>query len=423
MVAASVGQARRTCFGVLRRMVEVLPSYGTDYLISENPNLCRVLHKPTGTEVTVLPASGRAAMGLLNARWIVADEPASWKPSDGALMHEALQGAHGKPGVRLRVLYVGTLAPAGPGNWWPELVHAGSGRSVHVTCYKGDRNTWDQWPTMAKANPLMWAFHDSRQVLRDERDAARRDSRLRARFLSYRLNCPAEDSSKVLLTTRDWKRALARDVAPRFGQPAVGLDLGAGRAWSAAVAVWPTGRAEAVAVCPGIPSVPDQEHRDRVPPGLYARLIEDGALIVAHGLRVPSASTLMALVREWTPSVILCDRFRLSEVQDAGPPCPVVPRVARWSSSTEDITALRRATLDGPLSVAPGSRSLFLVSLAAAQVKQDDGGNVRLSKDKNNFARDDVAQALILAAGEHARQASATGPTLHYQAPAEGTRW
>ena len=35
----------------------------------------------------------------------------------------------------------------------------------------------------------------------EERDAARADSRLKARFLSYRLNQPSADESAVLLTT------------------------------------------------------------------------------------------------------------------------------------------------------------------------------------------------------------------------------
>ena len=292
MVAASVGQARRTCFGVLRRMVEDLPTYGTEYLVSENPNLCRVLHKPTGTEVTVLPASGRAAMGLLNARWIVADEPASWKPTDGGVMHEASTGSTREAGrPSLRVLYVGTLAPAGVGHWWPELVHAwlprGHPRDA-LPGRQGERGTSGR--QSQNAIRLCGSFTNPGKCSWTNGTRRAGTPALRARFLSYRLNCPAEDSSRVLLTTHDWGRAMARDVAPRFGQPVVGLDLGAGRAWSAAVGVWPTGRAQAVAVCPGVPSVQDQEHRDRVPPGLYARLIDDGSLIVAHGLRVPPAS-------------------------------------------------------------------------------------------------------------------------------------
>ena len=120
-----------------------------------------------------------------------------------------------------------------------------------------------------------------------------------------------------------------RPVPEREGRPIVGIDLGAGRAWSAAVALWRNGRVEALAV---------------------------------------------------------------------------VPRVARWSEASEDIRATRKLALDGPLAIAPESRALLTASLAAAMVANDDAGNVRMVKrGTNNQARDDVAAALVLAAGALAR--------------------
>ena len=100
-----------------------------------------------------------------------------------------------------------------------------------------------------------------------ERDAARRDSRLKARFLSYRLNVPTSDESEVLLTVADWEMVEGREVPPREGRPMVAADLGSGRAWSAAVSLWPNGRLEALALAPGIPNLESQERRDRVPSG------------------------------------------------------------------------------------------------------------------------------------------------------------
>ena len=257
-------------------------------------------------------------------------------------------------------------------------------------------------------------FANSRRVLLDERDAARRDSRLRARFLSYRLNSPARDESAVLLQVADWKRTLARTLPARDGSPVVGLDLGQGRAWSAACAIWPSGRCEAAAVAPGIPSIQAQEKRDGVQPNTYARLLEVGALRTAEGKRVPDVSSLMDTIRLWNPSVILCDRFRHSEVLDADPPALVVPRVSRWSSATEDINALRRIAADGPLAVGPGSRSLVGASLSVSTVKCDDSGNVRMTKSGQNTARDDVSAALILAAGEWQRRRRVAGQPSYF---------
>ena len=210
----------------------------------------------------------------------------------------------------------------------------------------------------------------------------------------------------MLLTVDDWERVCARPVPPRKGRPVVAYDLGGGRAWSAGVAIWRSGRIEALAVAPGIPSLAEQEQRDRVPSGTYRALAEGGALRVAAGLRVqPPAELHRACVDAWGPAaIILCDRFRLPELRDAVNGAQVSPRVARWSEASEDIRALRKGAKDGPFSCEEGSRDLLTASLSGALVKNDDQGNVRLAKRGfNNAARDDVAAALVLAAGALAR--------------------
>ena len=113
--------------------------------------------------------------------------------------------------------------------------------------------------------------------------------------------------------------------------------------------LWRNGRTEAVA--PGIPDLSAQEKRDRVSAGSYRKLAQGGSLRVAEGLRVQPPGQLWALVRErWgQPELIVCDRFRLPELQDCVNGTPVVPRVTRWSEASEDIRALRRMALDGPL--------------------------------------------------------------------------
>ena len=66
-----------------------------------------------------------------------------------------------------------------------------------------------------------------------------------------------------------------------MGQPIVAVDLGAGRAFSSAVCGWRGGRVEALAIAPGIPSIEDQEKRDRVPTGTYQKLVASGHLRIA----------------------------------------------------------------------------------------------------------------------------------------------
>ncbi len=411
LCAASIEQAR-VVFRFARADLEVDP----DYRFLDSATRVAITHKPTNTRLRVIGSNGKTAMGLVHTPWAICDEPGAWEIRGGELMQDALETAQGKPESPLRILYIGTVAPSLAG-WWRSMIEDGSRGSVHVTALVGERDTWDQWQTIRRANPLMARFPDSRAKLLEERDAARADTRLKARFLSYRLNLPTADESEVLLRVEDWKRVCARPEALPAGRPIVGIDLGAGRAWSAAAAIWPSGRVEALAVAPGIPDLAAQERRDRQPGGTYQRLADSGALRVAHGLRVQPPSQLMALIADtWgRPSKVLCDRFRLAELRDCATGWSIAPRVTRWSEAAEDIRALRKVALDGPLSCPPSSRGLLTESLAVALVKNDDQGNCRIEKrGSNNTARDDVAAALALAAGEWQRQRSRPRPRLRY---------
>ena len=396
LCSGSIEQCR-----IVFRFARAILEPSGEYRFLDSATRCAITHKATNTRLRVVGSNGKTAMGLVGCPWAICDEPGAWEVNGGQLLHDAIQTAQGKPGSPLRALYIGTLAPAMAG-WWIDLVKGGSKGSTYVQSLQGNPERWDKWPEIRKANPLTAISPAFRKKLLEERDAARRDSRLKARFLSYRLNIPSGDESTMLLSVADWKRAEARPVPPRQGRPVVGYDLGGGRAWSAAAAIWENGRTEAVAVAPGIPSLEEQEKRDRAPKGLYRKLEESGRLVVADGLRVQPPKQLHEYARAlWGPAqAIFCDRFRLAELQDVVSDAPVIPRIARWSEAAEDIRALRRLAADGPLSCEKESRMLLAASLAVAFVKTDDQGSFRLQKrGTNNEARDDVAAALLLAAG------------------------
>ena len=280
LVAGSLEQGR-IVFKVVRRL---LGESGYRYLDSTT----KVgITAPNGAKLRVQASSGRTAMGLMSVPLVIADEPGAWQVRDGELLWDAIVTAQGKPESSLRCVLIGTLAPMGqPGHWWHELVASGSRGSVYVQALQGDPKKWSQWREIKRVNPLMNKFAESRAVLIEERDAALRDTRLKARFMSYRMNVPSADESELLLTVDDWERMSARAVPDRAGRPIVGIDLGGGRAWSAAVACWQSGRIEAIAMAPGYPSLADQEKRDRVPAGLYQKLADLGVLMIATGLRV-----------------------------------------------------------------------------------------------------------------------------------------
>ena len=362
-----------------------------------------VTHWASDTRITVRGKSGKLALGLVNAPLLIGDEPAAWDVQAGQEMIDSLITSAGK--TRQLLCLIGTLSPGAPGGWWRELIAAGSQPGVYIQKLEADPAKWSSWREVLRVNPVTKINGLLRDALRRELDEAKRDSRAKARFLSYRLNVPSADESTVLLTVDEFERIAGRDVSERVGRPTVGVDLGAGRAWSAATAVWPSGRTEAVAIAPGMPNLDGQEKRDRVPRGTYARLKADGVLTTDGDLRVPRVQTLIDRVMRWRPISISCDRFRLSELEDAvAGRVPVLPRGQRWSESSSDIRSLRRMALDGPLSVDESSRHLLAASLAASRVESDQQGSLRLIKStRTNCGRDDAVVSWVLACGARDR--------------------
>ena len=97
----------------------------------------------------------------------------------------------------------------------------------------------------------------------------------------------------------------------------VGLDLGGGRAWSAAVG--------AVAVrAPGGAGRGPWAFRAWRPrsgaiacrKGTYTRLVDQGLVITDGDRRVPRVSYVLEQVKRWHPDVLVCDRFRYPELLD-----------------------------------------------------------------------------------------------------------
>ena len=405
--ASSIEQARLT-FRFVRAALE--PS--GQYRFTDSYTRIGITHLATNTRLRVISSNAKGAMGLVGVPMAVLDEPGSFEVIGGTLMYDAMKTAQGKPGSPLRLVIIGTLAPA-TGGWWHDLIADGTRGKTYVQALTGKADKWADLREIRRCNPLTSVSPEFLDKLKEERAEAQRDTRLRARFLSYRLNLPSADSAAMLLTVEDWQELTAREVPEREGRPLVGLDLGAGRAWSAAVAMFPNGRIEALAVAPGVPDIAAQEKRDRVPAGTYRRLVDSGLLRLADGLQVPPVAMVWAAIQaEWgKPKALISDRFRVKELQDTVKNgTRIEERVTRWSDAAEDIRALRRGVKDGPLSVAPECRALIEASLSVAMVKNDDAGSVRLIKrGSNNQARDDVAAALTLAAGAHSRKPVKSG--------------
>ena len=402
LCAASIEQARSTVFNFIEEILEQLDPEG-HYRVINSATRLGITYPKTNTRLRVLSSKAKTAMGIVRCPLLVADEPGSWEVVGGELMHDAIQTAQGKPGSRLKVIYIGTMWPSHAG-WWPELIEAGSHGSTYVQVLKGDPKKWDKASEIRRTNPLKWCFPDSRAKLFEQRNDARKHARKKARFLSANLNLPTRDETDVLLTVGDWENIIARSVAPRGEEPPiVGVDLGGRRAWSAACAIWPsTRRVEAFAAMGGEESVADREKMDLVTKGTYQRLIQRRALFVAEGKRVPPVSMIVEeAFRRWGKvAVFIADYFRLEKLEEEVEWRALLePRRWRWSEATSDIEDMQALAVDGDLTVATDSRRILEFSIAQAVVKEDDANNVRLVKKDKQTQRDDVAAAFVLACG------------------------
>ena len=397
-VSASLEQSRV----MLQFCREALADVEDEYRWLDSGQRLAATHKRTGAKLRILSSSGKRAMGLANFGTIFADEPGAWESRGGALLWDALRTSLGKQSGQ-RLVLIGTRAPAAADSWWPQLLDTGSGPGTSIEVRTApDGAPWDAWATIRAVNPMVSLNADLRNTILRERDEARRNDALRPAFEAYRLNRQVDVRQEVLIAADAWRRVEARPVPDREGQPVVGIDVGAERSWSAAWCLWRNGRAEAYALAPGIPDLAERERQDAQPAGLYRRLADDGVLFVDEGRRMGRIEVLIGRLYESgiRPGAVLCDRFLVGQLTDAvAGRAPVNPRATRWSEASADIAAFRRMVLDGPLAIAERCRALARVSLAAAAVRSDDQGSVRLLKRQHLRSRDDVAVSAVLTAG------------------------
>ena len=138
LCAASLEQAR-LCFRFIRAEIEE----SGEYRFIDSITRIGVTHKASNTRLRVMSSNGKTAMGIVNCPLLVADEPGAWEATGGQLMSDAIETALGKPGSAMRVIYIGTLAPAKDG-WWHARIEGGSTGSTYVQALKGRPEKWDK---------------------------------------------------------------------------------------------------------------------------------------------------------------------------------------------------------------------------------------------------------------------------------------
>ena len=249
LFAGSIEQCRLT----YRQTLGFLQHRLDEFRMVDSATRVAITHKESRTRLKAVGSNPKTSLGLVGVPLAIIDEPAALHTVGGEALWESVRTAQGKVGSPLKTVVTGTLAPAKPGGWWHRLVEAGTTGSTCVHLLQGRREKWNTWREVLRVNPLARQHESFAEVLREELDQARRDMRLRASFQSMRLNLPSGDESTMLLSVADWEQAVDRPVPPRDGRPIVGIDLAAGRAWSAAVGLWKSGRVEALALAAGDP--------------------------------------------------------------------------------------------------------------------------------------------------------------------------
>ena len=188
----------------------------------------------------------------------------------------------------------------------------------------------------------------------------------------------------MLVDADTWRGAEALpEPDVRANEYVLGLDLGQNAAMSAGAAYYRDGALEAVACFPELPSLGERGLADGVG-GLYQQMADRGELFQA-GRRV---SDIPALLREclerWgRPVAIVCDRWRLAELQQhleviRFPLAELVERGQGFKDGGQDVRDFRAAILDDY--IRPSQSLLLRASMNEARVTGDPSGNWKLAK-------------------------------------------
>ena len=366
-----------------------------------------VEHLASRARVRIVSSDARRALGLgANVRLIVADEPGAWSATAGKRLWDAMLTSLGKR--RTQIVAVGTLAPApimGPAGWWPQFVAEGSGEGRHVALLQADPERWANFEEVLRVNPVAAINPHLRRVLEREHNAALASDRAARTFRQFRLNIPGDPvDTQPLITTAEWERVCARPVPECEGKPVIGVDLGGNRSWSAAAAIWPSGRIEAWAIAPGVPTLADQERDDQIAPDSYLELARLGGLTVDAGRAVPSVELLLSRIWDWKPAAIVSDPYRSAELHQAvAGRVRVIERARSGGEATSNVQSLRSLLLDTASGVTEPSRALLGAAWAQTNLVIGNDGLTKVTKLDARRSRDDAAAALLLAAGERAR--------------------
>ena len=421
VVASSLEQARI----IFQQVCYQLPDGGVSnrdrWRVWDSASAVRITDRETGCTLKCLSSDPKMAHGLISHLWLL-DEPAQYQSTKVEKMVNAAITSAGKI-KDAKVIFLGTR-PESDEHPFSKLL---DGDADYALEYRSRaRKTWWSEAAMRAANPALSRFPVLKEQIKRERDLARRDPRARARYFSYRLNAGTPevvDQRDQLLTVEQYK---ALEGPACVQQPyCLGVDLSSSWAQSgfAAVSLAPdaAGRyhCDVFSVWPEIPNLQTRTQADGVE---YLPMHAAGELVLVPGRTVKVDLAVAEAFERWgMPEVIVCDRWRFSELQDVVAPFGffegenLITRRAGFFDGGADVSNFMRMALDRNL-VFPESQ-LLKYSMAAARTISDPGGNTKLAKanERNTKGRDDAVAALVISAAEVHRSTMApvsTGFTI-----------
>lgn len=384
----------------------------------EKTGMAALEWRETGARVMAIGSDPARAHGLAPVL-VLADEPAQWPESTGERMLAALTTALGKiPGSRMVAL--GTR-PAAPGHWFQRWLDGEADFALQYAA--GDDDDATDPATWAAANPSLSAMPELAGAIAAEAKRAEGDAVAMAAFRALRLNGGVSDTeSSPLIPAAVWRGIETETLPDRSGQLVLGVDLGTTAAMSAMVAYWPdTGRAEAMAAFPTMPSLADRGRRDNVG-DRYEKMAIADELVQLGGRVVDVDALLRRAMAAWgAPAVVVADRWREGELRDAldraqVPAATFSARGMGYKDGGEDVRLFRRAVLAGGLRVRPSL--LLRAAVGEARTVSDPAGNAKIAKagggGRRHKARDDAAVALVLAVAEGQRRLDKARPARRF---------
>lgn len=347
---------------------------------------------------------------------IIADEIAQWAPNKAPRMLSALRTGLGKiPNARMFTL--GTRGDR-PDNAWEQSLRIADYAQIYSAPMDAplfQKRTWKL------ANPTLRSagFDTLLKAYQADARKARHDPDLLQSFRALRLNQGVSEVIEAFVLDIDaYERCIIPPAEFTIRKPYIlGIDLGGTAAMSAIAAYSLRTRClDVLAMLPNKPNIVDREISDGVS-GMYRKMIARNELQLCGEHVVPVPALLEAALARWgVPAVMVVDRWRLGELQDAlseigFPNVLLNTRGQGFKDGAEDVRLFRRAAMSNLVHVQP---SLLLTSaINEARLMTDPAGNQKLAKvsqgGRRSRGRDDALAAAIIAVAEGVRQGASAG--------------